>query len=134
MPTSFPAHNSHFCFKMSKVYTLEEVSQHSTKKDLWIVVHNKGRTTLFSVLVNLNISNAIPVYDISNYLEDHPGGGEILVEVAGTDATESFEEVGHSDEARELLKPFLIGELPPDVSCHNISSLHCLTSGCLVLS
>nr|CAG8560268.1 3292_t:CDS:2 [Entrophospora candida] len=41
----------------------------------------------------------------------HPGGEEILREVVGTDATQSFEDVGHSDEALELLKTFEIGVL-----------------------
>lgn len=56
------------------------------------------------------------MYNISKYLEDHPGGVPVLVEVAGQDATAAFEDVGHSDEARDLLEPFLIGELPSDVS------------------
>lgn len=29
----------------------------------------------------------------------------------GKDATESFEDIGHSDEARELLEQFYIGDL-----------------------
>lgn len=56
------------------------------------------------------------VYDITKYLDDHPGGAPVLVEVAGTDATEAFEEIGHSDEARELLKPYLLGKLADQVS------------------
>jgi hypothetical protein len=31
--------------------------------------------------------------------------------IAGKDATEAFEDVGHSDEARELLLGLLVGEL-----------------------
>ena len=31
--------------------------------------------------------------------------------IAGKDATEAFEDVGHSDEARELLPGLLVGEL-----------------------
>ena len=41
----------------------------------------------------------------------HPGGEEVLLEQAGTDATESFEDVGHSTDAREMLEQYFIGEL-----------------------
>ncbi|KAL4882952.1 hypothetical protein BJY04DRAFT_206617 [Aspergillus karnatakaensis] len=74
-------------------YTLEQVQAHCKPNDVWIILHNK-------------------VYDVTKYLEDHPGGSAILIEVAGADATEAFEEVGHSDEAREQLEPFYIGDLP----------------------
>ncbi|KAH8434883.1 uncharacterized protein LDX57_012514 [Aspergillus melleus] len=76
-------------------YTLEQVKTHNKPDDVWIVLHNK-------------------VYDITKYLEDHPGGSAILLEVAGTDATDAFEEVGHSDEAREQLEPFYVGDLPAE--------------------
>lgn len=33
--------------------------------------------------------------------------------VTGRDATEAFEDVGHSNDARELMKDYLIGELHP---------------------
>lgn len=55
------------------------------------------------------------VYDVTKYLEDHPGGKEVLIEVAGTNATEAFEDAGHSDEAREQMEPFCIGSLPSEV-------------------
>ena len=41
----------------------------------------------------------------------HPGGEEVLLEQAGADATESFEDVGHSMDAREILLQYFIGEL-----------------------
>ncbi len=41
----------------------------------------------------------------------HPGGEEILIENAGDDSTEAFEDVGHSSDAREMMKDYLIGEL-----------------------
>lgn len=41
----------------------------------------------------------------------HPGGEEVLLEQAGADATESFEDVGHSTDAREMLQQYYIGEL-----------------------
>lgn len=39
------------------------------------------------------------------------GGEEVLLDVGGQDATEAFEDVGHSDEAREILEKLLIGDL-----------------------
>lgn len=39
------------------------------------------------------------------------GGEEVLLDVGGQDATEAFEDVGHSDEAREILEGLLIGNL-----------------------
>ena len=44
----------------------------------------------------------------------HPGGEEILIENAGSDSTENFEDVGHSSDAREMLEEYYIGELHPD--------------------
>lgn len=40
----------------------------------------------------------------------------ILVESAGQDCTESFEDIGHSNDAREVLEKFLIGRVPDNVS------------------
>lgn len=65
------------------------------------------------------------VYDVTKYLEDHPGGKAVLLEVAGTNATEAFEDAGHSDEAREQMEPFCIGSLPSEV---------CAITGFIVLS
>jgi len=44
-------------------------------------------------------------------LEEHPGGEEVLLEQAGKDGTESFEDVGHSTDARNMMKEYLVGEL-----------------------
>lgn len=35
----------------------------------------------------------------------------MLLEQSGSNATESFEDVGHSTDAREMMKEYLIGEL-----------------------
>jgi len=73
-------------------YTLEDVAQHNEKKSTWLVIHDL-------------------VYDVTKFLEEHPGGEEVLLEMAGKDATESFEDVGHSTDARELMNEYKIGEL-----------------------
>ncbi|RJE16653.1 Cytochrome b5, partial [Aspergillus sclerotialis] len=39
------------------------------------------------------------------------GGEEVLLDVGGQDATEAFEDVGHSDEAREILEGLKVGSL-----------------------
>ena len=44
------------------------------------------------------------------------GGEEVLLDVGGQDATEAFEDVGHSDEARGILQGLLIGDLKRQVS------------------
>ncbi|OCK81649.1 cytochrome b5 [Lepidopterella palustris CBS 459.81] len=77
---------------MSKEYTYSDVSEHATKKNLFVVIHEK-------------------VYNASTFIDEHPGGEEVLLDVAGQDATEAFEDVGHSDEAREILDTLLVGTL-----------------------
>jgi cytochrome b involved in lipid metabolism len=51
------------------------------------------------------------VYDVGKFLDEHPGGEEVILELAGMDATEGFEQVGHTDDAKDLLKTMIIGHL-----------------------
>ena len=51
------------------------------------------------------------VYDVTTYLNEHPGGPEILKEVINTDATEAFEAIGHSTDAQQQLEKLYVGEL-----------------------
>lgn len=64
-------------------------------KEIWLVIHGR-------------------VYDVTDFLKEHPGGEEVLLEQAGADASESFEDVGHSSDAREMLKRYYIGDVHPD--------------------
>ncbi|XP_061614471.1 cytochrome b5 isoform X1 [Phyllopteryx taeniolatus] len=79
----------------NKYFTLDDISKQNSFKATWIVIHHK-------------------VYDVTKFLEEHPGGEEVLREHAGDDATESFEDVGHSGDARHVAAQMLIGELHPD--------------------
>ena len=54
------------------------------------------------------------VYDVSSYLDDHPGGAEVMLDVSGQDADEFFEDIGHSNDAREELTKYLVGTLKMD--------------------
>ncbi|NXR64971.1 CYB5B protein, partial [Rhadina sibilatrix] len=79
---------------------LEEVAKRNSSREAWLVIHGR-------------------VYDVTRFLEEHPGGEEVLLEQAGRDATESFEDVGHSTDAREMLKQYYIGEVHPvSASCN----------------
>lgn len=49
------------------------------------------------------------MYNVTEYVRDHPGGPDVLLDTAGTDATEAYDDVGHSEDADELLSTFLIG-------------------------
>ncbi|KAI5599774.1 hypothetical protein POPTR_002G242500v4 [Populus trichocarpa] len=75
-----------------KVFTLAEVSAHNSPKDCWLVV--EGR-----------------VYDVTKFLEDHPGGDDVLLSATGKDATDDFEDVGHSSTARALMDEFYVGDI-----------------------
>lgn len=49
----------------------------------------------------------------------HPGGGELIADVAGQDATKAFDDFGHSSDAKQILKKFKIGELVEVKSIHS---------------
>lgn len=58
--------------------SMEEVAKHNKKEDLWVVV--KG-----------------VVMDVTNWLDEHPGGPQAIMNFMGRDATEEFEML-HDDE------------------------------------
>ena len=60
----------------------------------------------------------------------HSGGEEVLLDVGGQDATEAFEDVGHSDEAREILDGLLVGEVKRAVSEFSHHFHHIATPFC----
>lgn len=51
------------------------------------------------------------VYNVQDFLSEHPGGGEIVEEHKGKDATSEFLDIGHSDYAEDLLKKYYVGDL-----------------------
>lgn len=59
---------------------------------------------------------------VTSYLNDHPGGAEIIHDLAGEDATEDYDDVGHSEEAHEMLKKFHIGDIGASSSGPSSSS------------
>ncbi|EER98759.1 hypothetical protein BDA96_02G183500 [Sorghum bicolor] len=77
--------------KTSRTYTKKEVSTHNTRKDCWIIIKDK-------------------VYDVTSYVEEHPGGDAILNN-AGDDSTEGFFGPQHGTRVFDIIEDFCIGEL-----------------------
>ncbi|KAE8667661.1 Cytochrome b5 isoform A [Hibiscus syriacus] len=44
-------------------------------------------------------------------MDEHPGGDDVVLAAIGKDATDEFEDAGHSKSAKELMQNFCIGEL-----------------------
>lgn len=72
------------------LHVQEEAAKHTTSDSCWLMIDGY-------------------VYDVTSFLDDHPGGGELLLNAAGKDATDDFEDVGHSKNARKDMLNYLIG-------------------------
>jgi cytochrome b involved in lipid metabolism len=75
----------------TRTISLAEIEKHNTRDDIWVVIRGK-------------------VYNVSKFVDEHPGGEEVMLDVAGKDATTEFIDVGHSEEAEEILEKLLIGQ------------------------
>ncbi|EXJ63267.1 uncharacterized protein A1O5_11588 [Cladophialophora psammophila CBS 110553] len=51
------------------------------------------------------------VYDVTRFVEEHPGEEEVILNRAGKDGTGAFDEVGHSKEAHKQIRELLIDSL-----------------------
>lgn len=77
-----------------KEFSKSEILLHNSSKDCWIIVFNQ-------------------VYNITDFLQKHPGGSEILLSRAGEDATSFFQtRHGRNNKIYEYLSPYKIGILP----------------------
>ncbi|KAG9788302.1 L-lactate dehydrogenase (cytochrome) [Exophiala dermatitidis] len=63
-----------------------EVAKHNTRQSCWIAVHGK-------------------VYDVTDFLDQHPGGANIILRCAGQDATKEYESVHSPELIAETLPP-----------------------------
>ncbi|CAE8601960.1 unnamed protein product [Polarella glacialis] len=76
-----------------KMYTMAEVEKHNTEQDAWMVVHN------------------LVLHLPKEFLDEHPGGPDVVTCMAGKEATADFEDIGHSDSARTWASKHIIGYL-----------------------
>lgn len=80
-----------------KVFSPSEVSTHNHEKSAWVIIQGK-------------------VYDVTDFLDDHPGGKKILLENCGTDATEHFEEIHSRDILENVAGSMMIGQVTGDAN------------------
>ncbi|KAK5109218.1 hypothetical protein LTR62_007200 [Meristemomyces frigidus] len=71
---------------MAKTYTYDEVQQHRSASSCWVVLYGN-------------------VYDVTTFLPNHPGGQKIILQLAGTDATEEYDPVHPPGTLEESLPP-----------------------------
>ena len=68
-----------------------EVKKNNSESGLWVVIHGK-------------------VFDLTNFYMEHPGGWDVIEEVAGKDGTKEYEAGDHRIESIRDLKTYYIGE------------------------
>lgn len=73
-------------------FTRKELEKRNHRKDAAIIIDNV-------------------VYDVTEFLDEHPGGMDVLLKNAGKDASESFHEVRHSEIAMDWRNKFVVGEV-----------------------
>eukprot|EP01083_Nonionella_stella_P021747 60233_1 len=73
-------------------YDWDEIRKHNQEEDLWVVIYNR-------------------IYNVTEFQIDHPGGPDVLQDIAAQDATEEFENILHTPKARKMAKKYLIGKV-----------------------
>ncbi|WYZ39579.1 hypothetical protein EsH8_III_001493 [Colletotrichum jinshuiense] len=63
-----------------------EVAKNNTKDSCWVVVHGQ-------------------VWDVTDFLTEHPGGAKLIFKCAGRDATEDYDSIHNPDLIAETLSP-----------------------------
>jgi len=73
------------------ILTATEVAKHNTKTDCYLIVNDQ-------------------VYDVTAFIDQHPGGVEKIVEGCGKESSQIFAAI-HSNFAWNLLKDYYVGDL-----------------------
>jgi len=86
----------------------QEVVKHNGAQDCWMIVDKK-------------------VYALSSFLNQHPGGRDIIIPFCGKDGTAAFLTKGdkgsHSSFASQLLNSYLLGALNGSVSADQVQKV-----------
>ncbi|CCL99240.1 uncharacterized protein FIBRA_01255 [Fibroporia radiculosa] len=71
---------------MSRTISGKEIAEHSSRESCWIIVHGK-------------------VYDVTEFLPEHPGGSKIILKYAGKDATAEYDPIHPPNAITDNLPP-----------------------------
>jgi len=75
---------------------MSEVAKHTTKDSAWVVLFGK-------------------IYDLTKFIDDHPGGEEVILKWAGKDATKFWKAIHKEAWLEEMLKPeWHLGPVGPE--------------------
>lgn len=75
---------------------MSEVAKHTTRASAWVVLFDK-------------------VYDLTEFIDDHPGGEEVILKWAGRDATKFWKAIHKEDWIQEYTKPeWCLGPVGPE--------------------
>jgi cytochrome b involved in lipid metabolism len=76
--------------------TMSELAKHNSSKNCWLLISGK-------------------IYDVTSFINQHPGGANEILKNCGTDATVAFATRGgtgtHSARAYSMLSKYFIGNL-----------------------
>ena len=75
-----------------KNYTLNEINKHNKIEDIWICINGK-------------------VYDVSKFINKHPGQSNTLINFAGKDATIPFTLFHPEYVSKYMLHKYYIGDI-----------------------
>ncbi|NXP28176.1 NB5R4 reductase, partial [Scytalopus superciliaris] len=92
--------------------TEDELAKHNKKEDCWICIRGF-------------------VYNVTPYMEYHPGGEDELMKAAGTDGTDLFDQVHRWVNYESMLKECLVGRMavkpiaaPKAITLHVLAAFH----------
>ena len=89
------------------MYSFQEVGKHNDRKDCWLIIAGKVILDLpcrsFPMQVSWPDRPAMfssQVYDVTPFMEEHPGGDEVLLACTGN-PSQRFQPPAPGDESRE---------------------------------
>lgn len=74
----------------AQTFTRDEVAKHTTEDSIWCIIDHR-------------------VYDLTDFLDAHPGGAVVLTQVAGKDATTEFYNLHRQEVLQKYKKTLCIG-------------------------
>ncbi|PYI22243.1 hypothetical protein BO99DRAFT_378301 [Aspergillus violaceofuscus CBS 115571] len=75
--------------------TREDIEKHSSRQSCWVAIHGS-------------------VYDVTDFIDEHPGGPQVILRCAGRDATADFDSVHDQSLLTEALAPSCLkGRIQP---------------------